>query len=122
MSHSYREQTARDIRDSRQEQNDREATEILNELADLDDGAIIHREIDNDPTVRVQITSMDDRLAEILAAHDARGVDVQHPRRRASDREMGVTRTDLPAMLEIEPTWGQVLRRGLVDVISEVLP
>jgi len=158
MSHSRREQTYRDLRDSRptQAERDREATEIIREIAD-DEGAIVESVIDDDTTGRVQIASMDARLAELVDAHDASeppfpefarrdrpcpcdACEIRREEdllefesmtvRRRMDGEydiddfragLDVTQTDLPALPAQEPTWGQVLRMGIVDVAKEVL-
>ena len=134
MSHSRREQTYRDLRDSRptQDERDREATDIANELGDDPDdiGAIVQR-IEDDDTARVHIDSMDARLAELVDAHDARaplfpefgppatsGLLYSIDDFRAG---LDVTQTDLPALPAQEPSWPQVLRMGIVDVAKEVL-
>jgi len=116
-----------------QADRDRLATENISELADLDDGAIVDRQMDNDVTDRVQIASMDARLAELVDAHDATAPLFPEfgPRTEAQvysldDYRAGldVTRTDWPAMPDREPSWGQVLRMAAEDVgkaIKEVL-
>jgi len=140
MSHSRREQTYRDLRDSRpcncdacqirheedQAERDREATNIANELGDdpRDIGAIAQH-IEDADTSRVNITSMDARLAELVDEHDASAPPFPEFARRRTDAQefddLEVTRTDLRAMHQ-EPTWPQVLRMGIVDVAKEVLP
>jgi hypothetical protein len=135
MSHSRREQTYRDLRDSRptQDERDREANAILHELADIwDKEAVVESVIDDDTTGRVQITSMDARLAELVDEHDSSSpLFPEFARRRTDVREfdlddfragLDVTQTDLPALPDQEPSWTQVLRMGIVDVAKEVLP
>ena len=70
-----------------------EAQEILVGLVDShDDGAAVAEIIDDDTTERVVIPSMDERLAELLAEHDARHEEIQQPRRRCGDdRDLTVT-------------------------------
>jgi len=128
MSHSRNSQAVRDLRDSRptQDERDREATDIANELGDdpRDIGAIVQR-IDDDDTARVHIGSMDARLAELVDEHDSSSPPFPEFARRRGDvqefDDLEVTRTDLRAMHQ-EPTWPQVLRMGIVDVAKEVLP
>jgi len=118
MSHSRREQTYRDLRDSRADQDDRdrEANEIIREIADRDDW--------DETTVRVVIPT-----AEIVAEHSAPPFPEFARRRTDAEvytmddyrRGLEVTRTDLPAMPDREPSWPQVLRMGLVDALKEVL-
>jgi len=119
-----------------QAERDRLATEIANEIGDApeSESAIVQRIVDNDPTDRVHITSMDARLAELAQRHDASAPlypEFAPPARRRGDgavysmddyrRDLDVTRTDWPAMPDREPSWGQVLRMGIVDAIKEVL-
>ena len=128
MSHSRNSQAVRDLRDSRptQDERDREATAIANELGDdpRDIGAIVQR-IDDADTARVHIGSMDARLAELVDEHDVSAPTFPEFARRRTDvqeyDDLEVTRTDLRAMHQ-EPTWPQVLRMGIVDVAKEVLP
>ena len=116
-----------------QAERDRLATEIANEIGDdhESEGAIVQRIVDNDPTDRVHITSMDARLAELVQRHDASAPIYPEFARRRSDAKtydldeyrsgLDVTRTDWPAMPDREPSWTQVLRMGIVDAIKEVL-
>jgi len=112
---------------------DREANDILAELADRDDGAHVRTTIDRDVTVRVRIDSMDERLSEIVAEHDAGTPPLYHefapsPARLApgdvvysiEDYRHGLDATivDLPAR---EPSWPKAIAMGIVDAIKEVL-
>jgi hypothetical protein len=146
MSHSRREQTYRDLRDSdlrpfdmpTQSERDRMAAEIANEIGDdpESDGAIVQRIVDNDPTDRVEITSMPARLTELVDAHDADAPPFPEFARRRTDapvydlddyrEDLDVTRTDLRAMPAIampasEPSWPQTIRMGIADALKEVL-
>jgi hypothetical protein len=137
MSHSRNSRAIRDLRDSRpgQSEIDREATDIACAIGDSDiteseASAIVQEYIDNAPTARHHIVSMDQRLAELVEAHDA--VAPLYPEfgpRAANDNYslddyragLDVTRTDLPALPAREPSWREVLRMGIVDAIKEVL-
>jgi len=128
MSHSRNSQAVRDLRDSRptQDERDREATDIANELGDdpRDIGAIVKR-IDDSDTARVHITSMDARLAELVDEHDSSAPPFPEFARRRTDREydlddfragLDVTQTDLPVLPDQEPTWWQMLRFAAEDL------
>jgi hypothetical protein len=138
MSHSRNSRAIRDLRDSEptQDDRDREANAIIRDLADRDDGSHVRATIDRDVTGRVRIDSMDARLAEIVAEHDAASTPLYTefapaPHRLApgdivyslDDYRHGraVTLVDLPSLPDREPSWGRVLRMGIVDVLAEVL-
>jgi len=135
MSHSRNSRALRDLRDSEPSQadRDREANAILAELADRDDGAHVRTTVDRDVTGRVRIASMDARLSEIVAEHDAASTPLypefaQAPARLApgdivysiEDYRHGLDATivDLPAR---EPSWPKAIAMGIVDAIKEVL-
>jgi hypothetical protein len=138
MSHSRNSRAIRDLRDSQptQAEMDREANAIISELADRDDGAHVRATIDRDVTGLVRIDSMGARLAEIVAEHDAASTPLypefatEPPRLAHGDivyslddyrHGLDVTRVDLPSLPDREPSWGRVLRMGIVDVLAEVL-
>jgi len=138
MSHSRNSRALRDLRDSEptQDEMDREANAIISELADRDDGAHVRATIDRDVTGRVRIDSMEARLAEIVAEHDAASQPLYpefapEPHRLAHGdivysldeyrHGLDVTRIYLPSLPDREPSWGRVLRMGIVDAIKEVL-
>jgi hypothetical protein len=131
MSHSRNSQAIRDLRASRADQadRDREANEIIRELADLDEGACVQDAIDNDVTDRVQISSMDARLSEIVDAHDATAPlfpEFGPPETSGllyslEDYQAGLEVTqELPALND-EPNWLQTIRMGIVDALKEVI-
>jgi hypothetical protein len=85
----------------------------------------------DEPTVRVPIRSQAEREAELLAQHDARTAPA-YPEFAPSGRtytlaeyqaDLETTAHEMPALPDPdrEPSWRQVARMGLVDVLAEVI-
>jgi hypothetical protein len=122
MSHSRNSRAIRDLRDSdlrpfdvpTQAERDREANEIIRDLADRDDW--------DETTVRVDIPT-----AEIVAEHSAPPAFPEFAPRAVAevytmdDYRDGLDVTqELPALND-EPSWLQTIKMGIVDALKEVI-